>query len=431
MVAVGVLSSPALGSEDGSVVALRLDGVVDPFEASYISSQIEAAADEGADAVLVTMDTPGGLDSSMREIVQAILNSPIPVVCYVSPDGARAASAGAFILTACHIAAMAPGTNVGAASPVGVSGAIEQRKVMNDAVAFLRSLAEQRDRNPEWAEDAVRDARSSSAEEAVDLGVVDLIAGTQRELLDTIDGRNVTVQDGDVTLDTAGAAVTTRELGVGSALLHSLFTTDLAFIFFYLGLGLLIVEFLHPGVSVPGVLGVLSLVAAFAGFGMLPVSLVGVALLTVSAAFFLVELKHPGLGVPGGAGLVTLVVGGLLLFDGSGTGARVSPLVIAPVAGLMLLFFLLVIPAALRARKLPLSTLGHRLIGAMGVATTDLTPAGNAQIASERWSVESVGGEIKKGDSVRVIGAQGLRLKVEPVVHQETASSATQERSKT
>jgi membrane-bound serine protease (ClpP class) len=422
------LSSPAFGSASPTVVVLNLSGVVDPFEASYLTSQIAAAEREGADAVLLTIDTPGGLDSSMRQIIQSILNSEVPIICYVSPEGARAASAGAFILTACHIAAMAPGTNVGAASPVGVTGAVEQKKVTNDAVAYIRSLAERRGRNPGWAAQAVRNARSSSAEEAVRLGVIDVMATTERQLLSKVDGRSVEVRGGTVHLETAGARLLERNLGIGSSLLHALFTPELAFIFFYLGLALLVVEFLHPGLSVPGVVGVLCLLAAFSAFGMLPVSLIGIVLLAASVAFFLLELKHPGLGVPAIGGLATLVVGGLLLFDRAATGARVSLWAIAPVAVIVAVFFAFAVPGALRARHLPPRTGRERLLGAVGVATTDLNPRGSAQIASERWSVESIGGAVARGEHVRVVEAEGLRLKVEPANQAGAAHSTSEER---
>lgn len=422
------LASPALGSATRTVVGVHLDGVVDPFEASYLTSQIAEAGRSRAEAVLLTIDTPGGLDSSMREIVQSILSSDVPVICYVSPEGARAASAGAFILTACTVAAMAPGTNVGAASPVGVTGAVEQKKVLEDAVAYIRSLAQKRGRNADWAEQAVREARSSSAQEAVRLGVVDLLATSDRELLSMVDGLEVDVRGGSTVLRTAGARIAEANMGLASSVLHALFTPDLAFLFFYLGLGLLIVEFLHPGLSVPGVLGALALLAALSAFGMLPVSLIGIALLAVSVAFFLLELKHPGIGIPAIGGLVTLVLGGLLLFDRTATGARVSLLTILPVAAIVSAFFAFAIPSALRARHLPPQIGRERLIGAVGVATTDLSPRGSAQIASERWSVEAVGGNVERGQSVRVVEAEGVRLKVERATDTAVHSEELDER---
>lgn len=412
----------ARAQEGPRILSLRLEGVVDPFESSYLTSQIDGAGDEGAAAVLITIDTPGGLDSSMRDIVKSILASDVPVLCYVSPAGARAASAGTFILMACNIAAMAPGTEVGAAHPVGVSGVIEQAKVTNDAAAFIRSIAQTRDRNADWAEKAVRDAISAPAEEALTLGVIDHVAPTTSALLAQVDGLQIETASGTVTLDTEGAELETRSLGAAASFLHGLLTPDLAFIFFYLGLGLLIVEFLHPGVSIPGLLGVLSLVAAFTAFGMLAVQLVGVILLLASSVFFLLELKYPGVSAAGFGGVVTLVLGGLLLFNSAVPNGRVSLWVLVPVAAAVALFFAFVIPAAMRVRKLPSQTIIDRVIGMEGIATTALKPEGVAQVASERWTVESIAGNVKEGGRVRVVGADGLRLKVEPVVEARAKS---------
>jgi membrane-bound serine protease (ClpP class) len=407
------------------VVSLTLNGVVDPFEASYLSGAISDAQQDGASAVLLTIDTPGGLDSSMREIIQSILNTDIPVLCYVSPAGARAASAGAFILLSCDIATMAPGTNVGAASPVGVSGAIEQRKVLEDSVAYIRSLAEDKGRNADWAESAVRDAASVSAEEALQLGVIDSIEPSVNDVLSFADGRTIQKNDTDLTIETADATVVDRSLGIGWSFLHGLLNPDLAFLFFYLGIGLIIVEVIHPGISVPGILGVLSLVAAFAAFGMLPVQLIGIVLLVASAGLFLVELKHPGIGVSGISAVITLIAGGLLLFDPAVPGVGVSLFVIVPVAALMGVYFMLVAPAALSARKLPAQTGIERLIGAEGIVVRDLDPQGTAQIASELWSAESIADPVMRGRRVRVVAAEGLRLKVEAIPDLVTEEEAT------
>ncbi|MDQ3619329.1 MAG: nodulation protein NfeD [Actinomycetota bacterium] len=421
---LAILAAPAAASNGDLIVGLTLDGVVDPFEASYITGQIDDAETAGASAVLITIDTPGGLDSSMRDIIQSILNSPVPVVCYVAPEGARAASAGAFILLSCDVAAMAPGTNVGAASPVGVSGVVERRKVLNDAAAYIRSLAERSDRNPDWAERAVRDAASASAEEALDLGVIDLIASSPEDLLDQVDGRTVEKDGESVVLETAGVAVETRGMGLTTSILHHLLTPNFAFLFFFLGLGLIVVEFLHPGISVAAILGILSLAVSFAALGMLPVQLIGVVLLVAAVGFFLVELHNPGISVAGVAGLIALVAGGSLLFDPSFPGVRVSPWMILPVAAAMALFFIFVVPAALRTRRLPVTTDTDRLIGVEGLTTSPLTPEGTAQIASELWSVESVSRPTEKGERVRVVAVDGLRLKVEPIgeAHDEERS---------
>lgn len=399
------------------MIALNLNGVVDPFEASYVTGGIEAARSEGAEAVLLTIDTPGGLDSSMREITKSILNSPVPVIGYVSPEGARAASAGTFILEACSVAAMAPGTNVGAAHPVGVSGVIEQEKVLNDAAKYIRSIAEARGRNAEWAVLAVRRSVSASAEEALGLHVVDLIEPDTPSLLSTLDGRSVPVAAaGTVTLHTTGAFLDRRDLGIGPSLLHALFSPDLAFIFFYLGLGLIILELIHPGIGVAGVIGVLMLVGSFVSFGMLPVQLIGIVLLVASAIFFVLELKAPGLGVPTVGGAVTLILGGLFLYNSSVPGVSVSPWVIAPVAVAAVAFFGFAVGAALRARRQPTSLpTPDRLVGANAVVTATLAPRGVVLVASEHWSAESISGAIPKGARVRVVGAEGLRLRVAPV----------------
>ena len=397
------------------VVKLELSGVVDPFEASHLSRNIASADPKLVSAVLVTIDTPGGLDSSMRKIVKSILASRVPVLCYVGPKGARAASAGTFVLMSCSVAAMAPGTNVGAAHPVGVSGAIEQRKVMNDAAAFLRSLAEDKGRNAEWAEKAVRRSVSASAEEALHLGVIDLVAGDEHEFLREADGSTVDVNGRDVTVQVAGASVAEHPLGLAWSLLHGLITPDFSFLFFYLGLILLVVEALHPGISVPGVVGALSMASALTGFGMLPVQLLGVLLLVASVVFFLLELKYPGLGVHTFGGLATLILGGLLLFNTSVPEDRVSPAVIAPVAIAAGLFFVFVVKAALKTRNIPKETVLERVVGLKGVVTTALDPVGVVQVRSEKWSARATGPHIPVGSSVMVVRVSGLMLEVEPI----------------
>ncbi|HZD17573.1 MAG TPA: nodulation protein NfeD, partial [Actinomycetota bacterium] len=295
-----------------TVVELRVEGVVDPFIADHVESGIAVAQDQGAAAVLRSIDTPGGLDSSMRQITQAILNARIPVIGYVSPEGARAASAGTFILLSCHVAAMAPATNVGAAHPVGVSGAIESEKAENDAAEYIRGLAERRGRNMDWAESAVRESESATATEALELDVIDLIEPDVPALFAALDGRTVEVAGGrTVTLDLAGATVDQRGLGLLAGLLHALLDPNIAFILFYLGLIALYFEFTNPGLTVPGVLGVIMLIGAFIAFGVLPVQLAGVLLLVASAVFFVIEVAAPGVGVALAGGVTTLILGGL------------------------------------------------------------------------------------------------------------------------
>jgi membrane-bound serine protease (ClpP class) len=419
--AVGATLSFAFGTSGASaaagnqVVALRLEGVVDPFEADYVAAGIQAASDEGATAVLLTIDTPGGLDSSMRKITQAILNSPVPVITYVSPEGARAASAGTFILLAGSVAAMAPSTNVGAAHPVGVSGVIESRKVLNDAVATIKGIAEARGRNAHWAEQAVRNSVSIPAERALQLNVIDLIEPDTGALLEALNGRSVPVaHDQTVTLHTTGASVVDRNLGFVAGLLHGLLSPDLAFIFFYLGIGLIVLEFIHPGIGLAAVFGVLSLAASFVSFGVLPFQIIGALLLVGSVVSFLLELKAPGVGVFTAIGVILLVAGALTLFDPSVPNARVSWWVIVPVAALAAGFFGLILGALVQARHLPVQMRSTNLIGRVGVVTTALTPLGNVHVSSETWSAVSTSGPVPAGTRVVVVDVDGLRLKVSP-----------------
>ena len=400
------------------VIHLSMEGVVDPFMADHVEAEIADAADEGAAAVLLTIDTPGGLGSSMRQIVQAILNAEVPVIGYVSPEGARAASAGAFILLACPVAAMAPGTNVGAATPVGVSGAVLTEKVTNDAVASIRSIAEERGRNADLAEAFVRDATSVSAQTALDENVIDLIAPTTQDLLEAVNGRTVEVGGGrSVTLDTAGAELVDRNLSPGAAFLHALFDPTLAFIFFWLGLLLVTIELIVPHLGVAGVLGGSMLVASFASFGMLPVRLIGVVLLVGSVVAFVLELHAPGIGVATATGAALLIAGGLFLYDGSVPDVRVSPWVLVAMAAIVTAFFTFAVRAALRLRHRPPVQGPGMIVGMEGaVLGAGLGPEGVVRVAAEEWkAVAAGGGTIPGGARVRVTAIDGLRLTVEPV----------------
>ncbi|HZD01741.1 MAG TPA: nodulation protein NfeD [Actinomycetes bacterium] len=406
----------AQASGPPSVRVLKLDGAVDPFIASYLEKGIATAARDGNAAVVIQINTPGGLDSSMRRIVAAIAASRVPVLCWTGPSGARAASAGTFIMLACPFNAMAPGTNIGAAHPVGVSGAIEQTKATNDAAAFISSLARSNGYNQAWAEDAVRRATASSAEEArgLDPPVTKLIASSIAELLRDVNGERVPVSPAprQVRLDTANATLREQSPGLGVALLHGLIDPNLAFIFFYLGIILIVIEVLHPGISVPGVLGTLLLITSIVSFGILPVQLGGVVLLVVSAVLYLLELKHPGIGLPAVGGTICLVLGGLLLFDTSVPDVRVSRWLLVVLPTLVVAFFAVVVQAALEARHRPPMIGVDQLYGEEGVALTALDPRGEVRVGHERWSAEAVGGRIGSGTNVRVVGRSGLKLMV-------------------
>jgi membrane-bound serine protease (ClpP class) len=423
------LSVPGARAQElaGSVVELRLDGVVDPFVADYIVEQVAEAGEQGALAVLLTIDTPGGLDSAMREITQAILNAKVPVIGYVSPEGARAASAGTFILLSTHVAAMAPATNVGAAQPVGISGAVASEKAVNDAAAYIVTIAERQGRNAEWAESAVREAESVSAEQALELGVIDLIAPDVPSLLAEIDGTTVTLASGEeVTLELEGATVREVEPGVLIGVLHALLDPNLAFIFFWLGLALIAIEFFVPG-GVAGTVGAIMFVLSLVALGMLPVQLIGVVLLLASIVFFVLEIMHPGIGLPAIAGVICVVLGGLLLFDSSVPGAAVSPWVIVPVAAFAAFFFLIVVRKAIALRRVKVTNRDELMVGREGTVVRDLDPAGVVQVAAEEWSATAVRGAPRKGERVRVVQMEGLRLKVEPVEEPATASTEGRE----
>ena len=409
---------------------LKLTGVVDPFIASYVKSGIGKANSSSTAAVLITIDTPGGLDSSMRQIVQTILDSRVPVICFTYPAGARAASAGTFIMMACPVAAMAPGTNIGAAHPVGVSGAIEQEKVVNDAVAYIRSLAEQRGRNADWAELAVRDSVSISAQEALDVNVIDLIAPDVPSLLQQVNGMHVQVaHDVSVTLGTAGASVEQVGMNPFFAFLHALLDPNIAFIFFWVGLGLIVLEIFVPG-GVLGTIGALMLVCSVAAFGMLPVQLIGVALLVASVVFFVIEVKHPGIGVPAVGGVVCLVLGGVFLFDPSVPNSRVSPWILVLVALLMIALFTVVVQSARRLRTVPPVGTVDDLVGSEATVIRRLHPQGVVRINAEEWTAVSASGEhLHRETRVRVIGVEGLKLNVEPLVDGTPSEAATPERS--
>jgi membrane-bound serine protease (ClpP class) len=413
-----------------TVVALRLDGVVDPFLADYLRGAIDDANGDGNPAVLVQIDTPGGLGSSMREITQAILGSHVPVICYVAPEGARAASAGAFVLMSCPVAAMAPGTNVGAATPVGVSGLTLERKVTNDAVASIRSMAEIYGRNADVAESFVRAATSISAQQALQEGVIDRIEPTVGSLLEAVGGTTVTLGDGSTTTvpDLVGLDLEERSMSPGAGFLHALFDPNLAFIFFWLGLLLIVIELIVPGHIFAGTIGTILLLTSFASFGSLPVRLIGVLLLVASVVFFVLEVKAPGLGVWSLAGLASLIAGGLFLYDGSG-GVRVSPWVLIGVAAVVALFFGVVVSRLLSIRHVPPVPHGaDALVGREGVVLgAGLAPDGVVRVASEEWRATSTSGPLPRDMRIRVTGLDGLVLAVEPLIDEPMPASAPAE----
>jgi membrane-bound serine protease (ClpP class) len=416
--ALGALSlTPwAASAQDlsGAVVEVPVDGVVDPFVADHVASVIDRAEAEGASAVVLLIDTSGAVGSSTEQLTETILNARVPVIGYVAPEGASAASGGTYALLASPVAAMAPATTVGAAAPVGLAGVFNSASATEDAVAAIRSLAEKHDRNADWAETAVRDSATASAEEALQLGVIDLIAPDVTSLLQQVDGTTVTLGSDQVTLDVAGAPIVTDELGGFAGFLHALLNPNLAFIFFWVGLALIAIEFFVPG-GIAGTVGALLLITSLVTLGTLPVQLVGVALLVASIVFFVLELMHPGVGAAAVGGVVCVLLGGWLLFDSSAGDVRVAPIVIVPVAAGAALFFLVAVRAAMRMRHRKVITRDEQLVGLEGIVVRALDPRGVVKVAAEEWTADTVRGRPARGDRIRVVAMDGLRLKVEPV----------------
>ncbi len=407
------------------VYELSITGTVDPSVARLVERGMRDAGSAHAAAVLVRLDTPGGLDSSMREIIKSIQGSKVPVVCWVGPPGARAASAGTFILIGCPVAAMAPGTNVGAAHPVGVTGGTLSQKVTNDAAAYIRSLAESRGHNAEWAERAVRESVSISAQEALDIHVVDLLASTVSALLRTVDGRRVDTAAGVRGLEVTDAKVTHVELTPGERFLHGLADPNIAFLFFVFGIAGLFFEVLHPGLNLPGVIGLILFVLALILFGSLPINIAGALLLAAAFVFFAIDLKVGAHGIPTLAGLVSFVLGGLFLYDRSVPDARVSRPLLIGMAVLLATFFFFVVRAALRARKAPVVSGTEALIGEQGLVIEALEPAGRVRVRGELWAATLAGDSseaIPAAAKVQVLAIRGLTLVVEPVGNVEPES---------
>jgi len=430
---IGPLTTPAAAqsSEAGAVTRLQLDGVVDPFIADYLESGIAEAADAGAAAVLIEIDTPGGLISSTRQITQAILNAGVPVICYVAPAGARAASAGSFVLLSCDVAAMAPGTNVGAATPVGIDGAVGSDKAVNDAAASMRAIAEEHDRNADVAESFVTDAVSISAEQALEDDVIDVIAPTTADLLADVDGSSVTLGNGDrITLGTAGVPVVDRTMGGFVGFLHTLLDPTLAFVFFWLGLALIVLELLVPGHVFSGTVGTAMLILSIVSFGVLPVQLIGVVLLVAAAVLMVVELNAPGFGLWGIAGTICLLLGGWFLYDRAG-GVSVSPAVLIGVAVFVGLFFAVVLRKVLAIRRMPSAQGVETIVGQTGVTLgSGLNPEGIVRVSSEEWrAISADGSPIPAGAPILVTRLDGLVLTVDRHLpeHEAAALSAADE----
>jgi membrane-bound serine protease (ClpP class) len=399
-------------AQASTVLVTRIDGAITPVIADHLVDGVVAAERDGRAAYLVELDTPGGLDTSMREIVKAFLGADVPVVVYVTPAGARAASAGAIITFAAHVAAMTPGTTIGAATPVDLQGGEISDKVINDAAAFAETVAAQRDRNTEFAIDTVREGRAVPAAEAVRLGAVDLLALDRAELLQKLDGRSVTVASGNtVTLRTAGATTVEQDFGLFPRLLQLLADPNLAFLFLSLGTLAIIYELANPGIGFGGIAGAIFLLLGFFALSVLPINLVGVLLLALAAALFIAELFVPGVGVFAAGGTVALVLAGLFLFDGA---VRVDPAVLVPAARVVGGGSVLAGRLAWRARRAPSVSGREALLGRQVTVRTADGPVGQVHLDGAWWTARSRNAPLAPGQTVRVVDLDGLELIVDP-----------------
>lgn len=439
LAAASVAQSPAL---DRPVLVVDIKGAIGFVAAEQLSKALRRAAVENAPAVVIRLDTPGGLLSSTREMIQAILASPVPVVLYVAPDGARAASAGTYLAYASHVAAMAPSTHLGAATPIslapgGLPGSpppqqkpppgtekqgppsdglsTAERKAINDAVAYIRSLAELRGRNADWAEKAVREAATLTASAALKERVIDVVASDVIELLAQVDGRTVRIASGEKRLNTRGRPVVVLEPDWKARIMAAIADPNIALILLLIGIYGIFFEFMHPGSVVPGVVGGISLLVALTALSLLPLNYAGLALLLFGLALLVAEAFMPGFGMAGLGGIVAFVVGAFFLFDPSQSDIpiAVSWQVIAGAAAVSVVMLAGVLGLAARARRRPVATGSEEMIGSIGETLSWGGGEGRIRVHGETWAARSAA-SLAKGQRVRVISRTGLTLTVEP-----------------
>jgi membrane-bound serine protease (ClpP class) len=413
-------TDPAAAAEKKPVFdVITVNSAITPPIAEYVLQSIDEAAKSGAEGLIIRLDTPGGLDLAMRDIAKGILNAPIPVIVYVAPSGARAASAGVIITISANIAAMAPGTNIGAAHPVGlgIGGGMDKTmstKVENDAVAYVRGIAKQRGRNEDWVEKAVRKSESIAAEQALRLNVIDFVAADMNQLLVQMDGREVSLVGGKKILRTKGAILNEKKMGTRQKVLSALSDPNIAYILLLIGLAGLYFEFSTPGAILPGVIGGISLIMAFFAMQTLPVNYAGVALILFSIILFIAEIKVISHGILTVGGIVSLVIGSLMLFQAPDPALQLSWRVMIPAVAIVSLFFVTIIAIAVKAQlRRPLGG-KEELVGMEGRAVTDVAGEGKVLIRGEYWDALS-DVPVAKGAKIRVIGVEQLKVRIEPI----------------
>ncbi len=407
----------ALSQAEAPIVVATYDGVINPVTAEYFHDALLFAESNKAQALIFQLDTPGGLDTSMRLIVKDITGSLIPVVVYVSPQGGRAASAGVFITVAAQVAAMAPGTNIGAAQPVAMGGAEMDKtmseKVENDAVAYIKSIAEQRGRNVKWVEDAVRKSVSVTEKEALELNIIDLVAEDLESLLAKLDGRQVTMGSRKVDIKTQTAEVREFPMGWRLETLKALSDPNIAYVLMTIGTIGSIAELYSPGAILPGIVGAISLILAFYSFQSLPINYAGVLLLLLGMVFFILEATVTSFGLLALGGVVSMVLGSLMLMKTDAPFMQISLSVIIPVVVLAAAFSFFVVGMGIRAIRGRPVTGSEGMVGLIGVAKTPLAPEGKVVVQGEIWDAVSETPQ-QPGDKVKVIRMDGLTLYVQP-----------------
>ena len=408
----------------GEAVVATYEGIINPVAAEYLHDAIASAQETGAHVLIIKLDTPGGLDTSMRLIVKDITNAAIPVVVFVAPSGGRAASAGVFITMAAHVAAMSPGTNIGAAHPVAMGGgemdSTMKEKVENDSAAYIKSIAEQRGRNVSWAEDAVRKSVSVTEQEALKLKIVDLVADDLPHLLTQLHGRTVALPGGPITMATAGLEIRPYPMGLRLELLKALSDPNIAYLLMTIGTIGMLAELYNPGAILPGIVGAISLILAFYSLQSLPVNYAGVLLFILGIVFFVLEATVTSYGLLAIGGVVSMTLGSLMLIKSDAEFFQISWTVIVPVIMTTAAVSLFIVGMGVRALRRSPQTGTEGMVGAVGVAKTALCPDGKLAIHGELWDAVS-DTPVEQGASAKVLRVEGLTLFVTPVFQQKEA----------